>query len=208
MTKPKTHIALFASGGGTNAQAIIDACANGTLDADVVCMIGNNSKAGCFERARKAGIPTVHISGVTHPDPKENDRATLEALQKYEADLICLAGYMKKLGHETLATFRGRAFNIHPGLLPSHGGLSMYGEAVHAAVLAAGDSESGPTVHLVTDEYDEGPVLAQTRVPVLPDDDVKSLAARVLVQEHLLYVDTIQKVIDGRIDPRALLNKA
>jgi len=106
---------------------------------------------------------------------------------------------MKKLGPKTLAHFRGRILNIHPALLPKHGGKGMYGIRVHESVIAAGETESGVTVHLVTEEYDRGPILAQVRVPVMPGDTPETLAERVLVQEHILYPATLQRIATGEI---------
>jgi phosphoribosylglycinamide formyltransferase-1 len=114
-------------------------------------------------------------------------------------DTVILAGYMKKLGPATLGAYRGRILNIHPALLPKHGGQGMYGRRVHEAVLAAGETVTGVTVHVVDEQYDHGPILAQREVTVLPGDTVDSLAARVLAQEHRLYAETLQQISDGRI---------
>ena len=114
--------------------------------------------------------------------------------------VVALAGYMKMLGPRTLDAYRNRILNVHPALLPKFGGQGMYGERVHRAVLASGDSVSGVTVHLVDEEYDRGPVVAQTEVPVLPGDTPDTLAARVLEQEHILYPETIQRIATGEVD--------
>jgi len=193
-------LGFLASHGGTNMQAIIDACKEGRLQAEPRVVISNNSKSGALERARREGIPGYHVSGRTHPGPGEEDRAILEFLHKHEVEIICLAGYMKHLGEKTLAAYRGRVLNIHPALLPRYGGTGFYGERVHQAVLAAGAKESGPTIHLVDEEYDHGPILAQRRVPVLPGDTPETLAARVLEQEHIIYAETLQKIATGEID--------
>ena len=198
-------IAILASGSGTNMQAIIDACRDGALQAQVRTVIGNNSKSGALARARAAGIPTHHLSSRTHPDPAALDEAIERALTQSGATVACLAGYMKLLGPRTLAAYRGRILNIHPALLPRFGGVGFYGKAVHEAVLAAGAEESGPTVHVVDEVYDHGPVLAQTRVPVLAEDTPDSLAARVLEQEHKLYVETLQKIALGEIELEHIL---
>jgi phosphoribosylglycinamide formyltransferase-1 len=193
------RIGFLASGGGSNLQAILDACADGRLPAVPAVMIGNNSQARCVERATAAGVPTVHISSLTHPDDAERDRATLAALQSHGATIVCLSGYMKHLGSRTVAAYRSRIINGHPALLPDFGGKGMYGQRVHEAVLRSGATESGASVHLVDEIYDHGPVIAQTRVPVLADDDVETLAARVLVAEHRLYVDTLRRIATGGI---------
>lgn len=193
------NIGFLASHGGSNMQAIIDACKAGRLHAVPVVVIGNNSDSRALERARTEGIPNYYLSGKTHPDPVILDQAILDALVLHRADVIALAGYMKKLGPRTLAHFRGRILNIHPALLPKYGGKGMYGIHVHEAVIAAGEKESGVTVHLVNEEYDRGPILAQVRVPVIPGDTPETLAERVLVQEHILYAATLEKIATGEI---------
>lgn len=193
------RIGLLASGDGSNLQAILDACRDGRLAAVPAVMIGNNSAARCFERATAAGVPTVHISSLTHPDDADRDAATLATLLAHRATIVCVAGYMKKLGPRTVEAYRNRILNVHPALLPDFGGTGMYGERVHAAVLRSGATESGASVHLVDEVYDHGPVLAQSRVAVREEDDVQSLAARVLGAEHRLYVDTLCRIADGDI---------
>ena len=197
---PKLPIGVIASHGGTNLQAIIDACANGSLDAEVRVVISNNSRSLALQRARRANIPTVHLSSVTHPDPARLDAAIADTLTSRGVELVALAGYMKKLGPRTLGRYRNRVLNVHPALLPKFGGRGMYGERVHAAVIAAGESVSGVSVHLVDEEYDRGPVIAQSQVPVLPSDTPDTLAARVLQREHTLYPQTIQRIATGQLD--------
>ncbi|MEW6751909.1 MAG: phosphoribosylglycinamide formyltransferase [Candidatus Latescibacterota bacterium] len=202
MEKPggMLRLGFLASHGGTNMQAIIDACREGRLQAEPRVAISNNSNSGALERARREGITACHLSSATHPDPAALDGAILGALRCHEVEVVCLAGYMRKLGPRTLAAYRNRVLNIHPALLPRFGGKGFYGERVHQAVLAAGETESGPTVHLVDGRYDHGPILAQTRVPVLPEDTVETLAARVLAQEHRIYADTLQRIATGDLD--------
>ena len=196
----KLPLGVLASHGGTNLQAIIDACAAGSLYAEVRVVISNNSRSLALERARRANISTAHISSVTHPDPARLDAAIADTLTTHGVELVALAGYMRKLGPRTLSRYRNRILNIHPALLPKFGGQGMYGERVHSAVLAAGECVSGVSVHLVDEEYDQGPVVAQSEVPVLPDDTPDTLAARVLEREHLLYPRTIQRIASGEID--------
>lgn len=181
-------------------QAIIEACKSGALQAEPRVVISNNSRSGAMERAAREGIPARHLSTATHPDPAALDQAILQTLQEHGVEVVCLAGYMRKLGPRTLSTYRNRVLNIHPALLPKFGGKGLYGERVHAAVLAAGEKESGPTVHLVDEHYDHGPIVAQRRVPVLPDDTVETLAARVLEQEHRIYPETLQRIATGELD--------
>ena len=193
------RLGFLSSHGGTNLQAIIDASGDGRLKARPCVVISNNSASAALERARRAGIPCHHLSGKTHADPDSLDRAILQALEAQRVNLVVLAGYMKLLGPRTVSRYRGRILNIHPALLPRHGGRGMYGAAVHEAVLRSGDRVTGVSVHLVDEEFDHGPVLAQSRVPVAGDDTVETLSARVLQREHLLYVETLQKIERGEI---------
>jgi phosphoribosylglycinamide formyltransferase-1 len=192
-------LGLLASHGGSNLLAILTAIRAGRLPARAGVVISNNSDAGALERARRFGVPARHLSGRTHPDPEALDGAILAALREHGVTLVVLAGYMRKLGPRVLAAYRGRVLNIHPALLPAFGGQGMFGLRVHQAVLAAGAAESGCTVHLVTEAYDQGPILAQARVPVLPGDTPESLQARVLEQEHRLYAETLRRIAAGEL---------
>ena len=196
----RIRLGCLASGSGTNLQAIIDAAASGELHADVAVVISNNSTSGALQRVRKTGIPGFHLSGATHPEDAALDLAILGTLQDHGVDVVVLAGYMKMLGPAVLSRYQGRVLNVHPALLPKFGGKGMYGMRVHEAVLAAGESITGATVHVVDSEYDHGPVVAQSQVTVLPGDTVESLRARVLEREHELLVETLQKVATGAID--------
>lgn len=194
------RLGFLASHGGSNVQAILDACWSGRLDADPRVLISNNSDAPVIERARKAGVPAYHLSSHTHPAPALLDAAIVDTLEKHAVKIVVLAGYMKKLGPRTLARYRGHVLNVHPALLPKHGGQGMYGRRVHEAVLASGDRVTGATVHLVDAEYDRGPILAQREVKVLPGDTPESLAERVLEVEHALFVDTLARIAGGEIE--------
>lgn len=178
-------------------QAIMDQITAGRLDARVVLVISNNSESGALERARRAGVPWRHISAKTHPGTE--DAAITEAITQTRADLVILAGYMKKLGERLLHSYCGRILNIHPALLPDYGGEGMYGIHPHEAVIAAGGKESGATIHLVTEDYDRGPILGQRRVPVLPGDTPETLQKRVLAVEHEIYSEVLQGIVEGRI---------
>jgi len=195
----QTRLGFLASHRGTNMQSIFNACRQGRLDAVPAVVISNNGDSGALERAENEGIPAYHIGSRTFPEPDDLDRAICDTLARHEVDLVILAGYMKRLGRRTLDRFRGRIINIHPSLLPAYGGRGMYGDRIHAAVLEAGDTETGVTVHLVTEEYDAGPVLAQRKVPVREGDTVQSLASRVLAVEHETYVDTLARILSGDI---------
>ncbi len=198
------RLGILASHTGTNFQAILDACQNGSLQSRIALVVSNNSKSLALERARSAKLRTLHISSVTHPDPADLDSAMVSAFQEHQVDLVVMAGYMKLLGPGMLDCYAGRILNIHPALLPKFGGKGMYGSRVHEAVIKSGDQESGVTIHLVDSNYDTGPILAQHNVPVLAGDSAQSLAARVLKAEHLLYVETLKRVVSGEI---SLLNR-
>jgi phosphoribosylglycinamide formyltransferase 1 len=194
----RLYLGFLASHGGSNMQAIIDACKQGRLDAKPCVVICNNSDAKVLTRARQEGIPRYHISAATHPGDAE-DRAILRTLRAHDVDTVILAGYMKRIGPATLQAYRGRILNIHPALLPRFGGRGLYGRQVHEAVLEAGERVTGVTVHLIDEQYDTGPILSQVRVPVAEGDTADSLAERVLAQEHLLYVETLRKISEGTI---------
>jgi phosphoribosylglycinamide formyltransferase-1 len=193
------NLGFLASHNGSNMQAILDACKSGALSAVSTVIISNNSESGALIRAVKEGIPSFHLSGKTHPDPAALDRAILDELLKHEVDVVVLAGYMKRLGPETLRQYRGMVLNIHPALLPKFGGKGMYGIHVHQAVIEAGERESGVTIHVVDENYDTGLIVAQERVTVLPEDTPETLAARVLACEHRLFPETLQKIATGGI---------
>jgi phosphoribosylglycinamide formyltransferase-1 len=192
------NIAVLASHEGTTLQAVLDACAAGRIPARVVLVISNNSDSGALRRARAAGVTALHLSGATHPGAQALDRAIRDALRESRADLVLLAGYMKRLGPITLESFHGRILNTHPALLPKFGGQGMYGMHVHQAVLAARERTSGATVHFVDANYDSGPVLAQVTVQVAPDDTPATLAARVQEAERALLVQTLGDLASGR----------
>jgi len=192
-------IGVLASHGGSNMQAIIDAIEAAELDARIVLILSNNSGSGALARARKHSLPHAHLSSVHHPDPADLDAAILAALTAADTDVVVLAGYMKKIGPRTLEAFAGRILNIHPALLPRHGGAGMYGIHPHESVLAAGDPVTGATVHVVDGNYDEGPILKQREVPVLPGDTPESLQQRVLKEEHQIYKDVLADIVAGVI---------
>ena len=192
------NIAVLASHEGTTLQAVLDACAAGKIAARVALVISNNADSGALRRARAAGIASVHRSSTTHADPLELDRAIAAALAEHQIDLVLLAGYMKKLGPATRAAYGGRILNTHPALLPRFGGRGMYGGLVHRAVLAAGERESGATIHLIDEDYDTGPVLARVTVPVEAGDTEESLAARVQQAERALLVEVLSEIASGK----------
>lgn len=190
------RLGILASHRGTNFQAILDASDEGRLKAKVVIAISNNSQCEALARAKRAGIATQHISALTHPTDSAQDSAIQQALLAAQVDLVVTAGYMKKLGPKTLATFKQCIINVHPSLLPKYGGKGMYGRKVHEAVLKNGDTETGLTVHLVDGEYDTGPILSQRSVTVHGDDTASTLAKRVLAEEHELLVQTLIGLVE------------
>jgi phosphoribosylglycinamide formyltransferase-1 len=193
------RLGVLASHRGSVMQAVVDACAAGRLAATPAVVISNNGDAEALVRARRHGIPTAHLSSVTHPDPAALDVAIRDTLVAHGVELVLLLGYMKKLGPATLAQFAGRVLNTHPALLPRFGGQGMYGTRVHEAVLAAGDRETGVTIHLADGEYDHGRVVAQCRVPVEPGDTVESLAERVQARERAFLVETLAGLAAGTV---------
>lgn len=180
-------------------QAVFDACKDGRLPATPALVISNNSQSGAMLRAQEEAIPHLHFSSKTHPHPAALDIAIRDAFVEHQVDLIILAGYMKKIGTQTLKAFHNRIVNIHPALLPKYGGQGMYGMHVHTAVMAARETETGVTVHLIDGEYDTGPILAQQTVPVWPDDTPETLAQRVLKVEHQFLVETLVNIANNHI---------
>lgn len=196
---PTLNLGFLASHSGSNVQAIIDAIKQGKLDARPCVVISNNSNAYVLERSKKEGIPFYHISSKHYPNEEVLDQKILEILIKHNVDIVILAGYMKKVGPKVLSHFRNRVLNIHPALLPKFGGKGMFGKFVHEAVIKAGEKESGCTVHLVDEHYDQGRILGQIKVPVFPDDTPETLVERVLAEEHRLYPMILQKIANGEI---------
>jgi phosphoribosylglycinamide formyltransferase-1 len=186
------NAAVFASGSGTNFQALLDREGKGALWRTRLLVVDREG-AGAVERARRAGIETRHIA-VSGRDPVGVGAEMLAALRAADVQLILLAGYLRLVPGSVCAAFPHRILNVHPALLPGFGGKGMWGAAVHEAVLRSGARVTGATVHLVDERYDAGAILAQWPVPVLPGDDVASLAARVLTVEHLLYPLAVQHV--------------
>lgn len=195
----KLKLAVLASHEGSNMQSIIDASKTGKLDAEVVCIISNNSDSGALKRAANEGIPGYHVSSKEFPDERDLSNEILRILKSHSVDLIILAGYMKIIPLEIISNYRNRILNIHPALLPKFGGKGMYGMNVHKAVLEADEKESGATVHIVDEIYDNGKILLQKKVPVLDGDTPDTLAKRVLTEEHRIYVETIQQIAEGKI---------
>ncbi len=191
-------ICVFASGGGTDFQSIIDAVEREDIDGRIVLLLSNNKDAGCIERAKKQGIEHIHID---HRG-KTQEKFEIEVgmvMGKYGPDLIVLAGWLRILSPQFMNKWQGRMINIHPALLPLFAGKGMYGERVHKAVLESGMKVSGCSVHFVDSSVDGGPIILQRCVPVLENDDCETLAARVLEQEHILLPKAVRLFAEGRL---------
>lgn len=169
-------------------EAIVRASREPDFPMDVAVVFATCETAPAIERARALGAPVV----VLPTEPEAFERRLLDEMHTREVDLLCLAGYMRLVPASVVEALRGRILNIHPALLPKYGGKGMYGMRVHEAVLSAGERESGATVHFVNEQYDDGDILVQRRVPVLPGDTAESLAARVLEEEHRAYPEAIR----------------
>jgi len=193
------RLGVLISGRGSNLQALIDAIADGRLDASIAVVISNREDAAGLERARTAGIETVSLSHRAFSTRDDYDRALVKELQARNVGLVCLAGFMRLVGAPLIDAFPNCILNIHPSLLPAFPGLDAQRQAVEHGVKV-----SGVTVHLVTRELDGGPIVVQRAVPVIPGDTVDSLAARILEEEHRAYPEAVQMILDGgwRVDGR------
>ena len=186
------RIAVLISGRGTNLQSIIDATRSGQLNATIAVVISNRSEAPGLVRARAAGLETISLNPRDYPTRDLYDRAIADLLHARHVSLICLAGFMRLVGSPLLEAFPNRILNIHPSLLPAFPGLDAQRQA-----LEHGARISGATVHLVTAELDSGPIVLQSAVPVLDDDTVDTLSARILIEEHRIYPEAIRIVLAG-----------
>jgi formyltetrahydrofolate-dependent phosphoribosylglycinamide formyltransferase len=193
------NIGVFASGRGSNFQAILNAIQGGALPARVTLVLSNKSDAGACEIARALTIPVVHLSQTQFPDEASFAAAMLGALRKHEVQVIALAGYLKKIPAVVVDAYRNRILNIHPALLPSFGGPGMYGHHVHEAVIASGAKLTGATVHLVDEEFDRGPIIFQKAVAVEEGDTPETLAARVLKIEHEIYPLVLKAFAENKV---------
>ncbi|MEQ8735189.1 MAG: phosphoribosylglycinamide formyltransferase [Rhodospirillaceae bacterium] len=200
----RPRLGFFVSHRGSNMRAVVSACVHGTLQADPVLLISNNRNSPALAWAAEKALPHIHLSPKTEGSEDALDNAHLSALKEARVDLIILAGYMRKIGPKVLSAYHNRIVNIHPSLLPKYGGQGMYGGKVHEAVIAAGERESGITVHLVDGAYDTGAIVDQTKVPVFSDDTAEDLAARVLAKEHKFLSETLVRIVAGEIDLDAL----
>jgi len=198
----RLNLCVFASGNGSNLNAVIKASLSGKISSRVKLVISNNSGSGALKTAAKYKIPNKHISQKLFNSQSEFTKQILAELRKHKIDLILLAGYMKMLDPMIIKKYHNRIINIHPALLPKFGGKGMYGIHVHEAVLNAGEQITGATVHFVNEVYDNGAIIMQKKVKVKPGDDAVTLQKRVLRAEHKLYPEAIKLFEDGRIRVR------
>ena len=198
------RLGVLISGRGSNLQAIIDAIAERRLDAEIAVVVSSRRDAPGLDRARRAGIGTVALSHRDYDSRDAFDAAIAGELERRDVGLVCLAGFMRLLGSRFVAAFPNAILNIHPSLLPAFRGLDAQRQAWEHGVRV-----SGATVHIVTPELDDGPIVRQAVVPVLPTDTADSLATRILVEEHRIYPEAIQAVLDGgwTIDGRRFVER-
>jgi len=202
LSDSRPRIAVLISGRGTNLQAIIDAVTSSRLDATIAVVMSNRADAAGLVRARAASIETVVLNPREHPDRDAYDRAIVRILKARDVGLVCLAGYMRLVGKPLLDAFPQRILNIHPSLLPSFRGLDAQCQALEHGVRI-----TGATVHLVTSDLDDGPIVMQAAVPVFDDDTADTLAARILIEEHRIYPEAIARLLEERwsLDGRRLI---
>ncbi len=190
----KAKIVVLISGSGSNLQAVIDACNNGFINANIVAVISNRADAYGLNRARQADIENICIDHTAFSSRESFDQKLLSVIDTFEPDLVILAGFMRILSSEFVHHYQGRLLNIHPSLLPKYPGLNT-----HQRAIDAGDKEAGVTVHFVTAELDGGPTVVQASVPIHPHDTASDIAGRVLTKEHTIYPQAIALIIDKRV---------
>ena len=185
-------IAILASGEGTNAENMIRYFQK-KKTAEVIAVFANKRHVGVYRRVEPLGVQVQYV-----PNADFSDGKALRMLQERKVDFIVLAGFLFKIPDDILVAYPDRIVNVHPALLPKHGGKGMYGNKVHAAVIADGDLESGITIHYIDGNYDEGKTLFQAKCPVLPDDPPETLAQRVHQLEHTYYPQVVEAVVLGK----------
>ncbi|XP_022721046.1 phosphoribosylglycinamide formyltransferase, chloroplastic-like [Durio zibethinus] len=195
----RKRLAVFVSGGGSNFRAIHQACVEGSVNGDVVVLVTNKRACGGAQYAGDKGIPVILFPKTKDVADGLSSDELVNVLRRFEVDFILLAGYLKLIPVELIQAYSKSIFNIHPSLLPAFGGKGYYGMKVHKAVIASGARYSGPTIHFVDEHYDTGGILAQRVVPVLANDTAEELAARVLREEHKLYVEVTAALCEDRI---------
>ena len=193
------NIAFLASYNGSSAKAITDACLEGELLARPSLMISNNEGSVALQWAEDKGLKTACLNSKTHPNAQDLDEAIANKLQEEKIKLVVCSGYMKLIGPKTIESFEGKILNVHPALLPKHGGQGMYGRKIHEAVKNAGDNKTGITIHIVNGEYDKGKIIAQKEIPLTPSDSVSDIEDKVKKAEPDFYIETIGKILSGDI---------
>ena len=194
----KVRLGVLISGGGTTLQNFVDKIKAGTLNAEIAAVISSRPNVKGLERARLAGIDRYVVSQKDHAEVDSFSQAITEILDRYKVDLVALAGFLSF--YEIPQNYLGRVMNVHPALLPRHGGEGFYGARVHKAVMESGATESGCTVHFADNVYDHGPIIIQRRVPVFKDDTVQTLRKRVFEEECVAYPQAINMFAEGKLD--------
>ncbi len=187
-------ISFLASHGGSAAKTVIQAIESKNLIANIGIVITNNRDSEIYDWCLNNDLKVFHVSGETHPSEIEKDEEIFNLLSNINTDLVVLSGYMKKIGSISLSAYENKILNIHPSLLPAHGGKGMFGDKVHKSVLRSGDKQSGATVQLINAEYDEGPIIIQQKVQVQENDTIETLKERVQSIEGSLYIRAIEKM--------------
>lgn len=193
----RPRLAVFISGGGLTLQNLLDRAAAGSLPVEIAVVVASRTDAGGIERAHRAGVPALVVARKEYPDIESFNDALHAAIEPFAVDLVVLAGFLSLF--QPRARYSGRVMNVHPALIPAFCGKGFYGDAVHRAALDAGVRVSGCTVHFADDQYDHGPIILQQVVPVLDDDTVETLAARVQELERELYPEAIKLWGEGRL---------
>lgn len=193
------RLAVLASGSGSNFEALWKNQQKGFFPGEIVVVITDRPEAGVLTRAKKAGVPSEILAPEKDQTREEYDRRLLEILNRYRIDVVCLAGWMRILSSVVVRPFLGRMLNIHPALLPAYGGRGYYGRKVHEAVLAAGEKETGVTVHFVDEGCDTGPLVMQEKIAVDPFETVETLEKKIHTVEHRLYSEALRKVLCGEM---------
>lgn len=193
MTKT-LRIAVLASGRGSHLENVDLACQNQSLPATVSLVASDQATSGAMQYAESRGIATVFLDRRTLLSPDASDQYLADQLEAHAIDWVLCLGYLKRIGPQVVSAYKDKMINVHPSLLPKFGGRGMYGLAVHQAVLDAGETETGATVHFVNEAYDEGAIIAQIRVTIPPKIDSRALAALVLKAEHQLVLNTLSRL--------------
>ncbi|MCK4533748.1 phosphoribosylglycinamide formyltransferase [bacterium] len=196
----KLKIGVLVSGGGTNLQAIIDACREGNIPGEIAVVISNRKEAYALERAKKNKIEALYIDRKAFISNRDYAQRLAEEMDKRGVELVCLAGFLLLIDPFLIVKYKNKIMNIHPALLPAFGGKGMYGKNVHRAVLEYGCKVSGVTVHFINEKYDRGAIILQKTVNVLDNDTVDSLSSRILAEEHKIYVQAIRLFAEKKLD--------